>query len=94
MKPSGFIDKDFCGQKLDEVINLIRRLLAGDYPQKDSKRALENILDFFKGQRRFLDSLDETAQHDTILGFCLEVNINIVLYKAIYRFAIAFIQLA
>ena len=54
MKPSGFIDKDFCGQKLDEVINLIRRLHAGDYPHKDSKRALENILDFFKGQRRFL----------------------------------------
>jgi hypothetical protein len=80
-KLASFIDKDFCGQKLDEVINLIRRLLVGDYPHKDSKHALKNILDSFKEQRRLLDSLDETAERDTILGFCLEVNINIVLYK-------------
>jgi hypothetical protein len=37
MKPTSFIDKDFCGQKLDAVIHLVKRLLADDYPHKDSK---------------------------------------------------------
>jgi hypothetical protein len=33
------IDKDFCTEKLDAVINSVNRLLAADYPRKDSERA-------------------------------------------------------
>jgi hypothetical protein len=81
MKPPGFIDKDFCSQKLDAVINLVRRLLADDYPHQDSERALKKILEFYEQERALLESIDETAQLNTILEFCRRININIVLLK-------------
>jgi hypothetical protein len=81
MKPPGFIDKDFCSQKLDAVINLVRRLLADDYPHKDSEKALRKILEFYEQERALLESIDETAQLNTILEFCRRININIVLLK-------------
>jgi len=81
MKQTSFLDKDFCGQKLDAVINLVRRLLADDYPHKDSRLALEIILRFYEGERAFLNSIDESAELDTTLEICRRININIVLLK-------------
>jgi hypothetical protein len=81
MKPTSFIDKDFCGQKLDAVIHLVKRLLADDYPHKDSKLALEKILEFYESEREILNSIDETAELDTVLEICRHININIVLLK-------------
>lgn len=55
MKPTSFIDKDFCSQKLDAVIHLVKRLLADDYPHKDSKLALEKLLEFYESERELLE---------------------------------------
>jgi hypothetical protein len=75
-------DKDFCLQKLNSAISTVERLLDGDYPHTDSKDALARILSVYKADKDLLNSLDFTAQNDTILEYCRRINIDLVRFKA------------
>jgi hypothetical protein len=75
-------DKDFCLQKLNSAIATVARLLDGDYLHTDSKQALNRILSVYQADKKLLESLDSTAQHDTVLEHCRRVNIDLVRFKA------------
>jgi hypothetical protein len=77
MTNSDSIDKDFGLQKLDSAINLISRLIDGDHPHRDSRQALEQIIEVYSQERETLRDLDETAQLDTVLERCRRVNIKL-----------------
>ena len=79
--PSGLSDKDFCLQKIDSAIALLERLLDGDYPHLDSKRALKRILEVYNQEKERLLSLDDTAQPNTTLEYCRRINIILVRLK-------------
>jgi hypothetical protein len=78
---SDSFDKDFCLQKVQSAISLVQRLLDGDFPHRDSKKALEKILTVYESDRKLLRSLDSTAQPDTVLEHCRRANINLVRFK-------------
>lgn len=75
------LDKDFCLQKVESAIALIDRLLTGDHPHEDSQVALIHLKQCYENDRSLLQTLDESASKDTILGYCLHVNVNLVRLK-------------
>lgn len=77
----GLSDRDFCLQKLQSAISLVKRLLDADYPHRDSEKALKKILEVYQADEALLESLDRTAQPDTILEYCRRANINLVRFK-------------
>jgi hypothetical protein len=79
---SDSLDKDFCIQKVDSAISMVERLMDGDYPHRDSKKALERILAVYQKDRDLLYSIDASIGHDTILEHCRRVNFNLVRFKA------------
>jgi hypothetical protein len=74
----GLLDREFCIQKINELIALINRLLDGDYPHVDSRSALERISKVFADDLALLESVDEADDPDVILEYCRRANINIV----------------
>lgn len=79
---SDSLDKHFCIQKVDSAISMVERLMDGDYPHRDSKKALERILAVYQKDRDLLYSIDASIGHDTILEHCRRVNFNLVRFKA------------
>lgn len=71
------VDRDLCLQKLDSAVAVVRRLIDGDHPHRDSHEALEQILSVYSSERRRLTGLDETAQSDTVLEVCRRINIKL-----------------
>lgn len=74
----GLLDREFCIQKINELIGVINRLLDGDYPHVDSRSALEQIVKVFEEDLALLDSVDAADDPNVILEYCRRANINIV----------------
>jgi hypothetical protein len=73
----GLLDRDFCIQKINELVSVINRLLDGDYPHIDSRSALERIKTVFADDLALLASVNESDDPNVILEYCRRANINI-----------------
>ncbi|MFZ1920655.1 MAG: hypothetical protein WAU57_03360, partial [Xanthobacteraceae bacterium] len=79
---SDSLDKHFCLQKVDSAISMVERLIDGDYPHRDSWKALKRILAVYRKDRDLLLSIDASIAQDTVLEHCRRVNFNLVRFKA------------
>jgi hypothetical protein len=74
---SALLERDFCVQKLDAVLALIKKLLDSEFPHPDTKAAFQQLELVYKDEVSRLSSINTKASHDTVLGYCLNANVRI-----------------